>query len=214
MTLDELKLQVKKDLEVDDETLDKESYKNQELYAKYLDHKTNFELLLYRAKGDYKVLYREKWEYYGGKADAKVYVTKPFDLKVLKSDLSIYIESDEEIIQSEHKVAYLETVVKYIDGVIKSLDVKSEQINIAVKFVETALRHDEVIGINWDMREQLSIVRGGDTDTSRIFDLGYLTVGNKKTVKFLDDLKDLGFQYATKSGISIAISDVLIPDEK
>ena len=42
----------------------------------------------------------------------------------------------------------------------------------------------------------------------------YLTVGNKKTVKFLDDLKDLGFQYATKSGISIAISDVLIPDEK
>ena len=66
-----------------------------------------------------------------------------------------------------------------IDGVIKSLDVKSEQINIAVKFVETALRHDEVIGINWDMREQLSIVRGGDTDTSRTFDLGYLTVGDK-----------------------------------
>ena len=50
MTLDELKLQVKKDLEVDDETLDKESYKNQELYAKYLDHKTNFELLLYKQK--------------------------------------------------------------------------------------------------------------------------------------------------------------------
>ena len=58
MTLDELKLQVKKDLEVDDETLDKESYKNQELYAKYLDHKTNFELLLYKAKGDYKILFR------------------------------------------------------------------------------------------------------------------------------------------------------------
>ena len=46
-----------------------------------------------------------------------------------------------------------------------------------------------------------------------IYDI-YLTVGNQKTVKFLDDLKDLGFQYATKSGISIAISDVLIPDEK
>ena len=112
MTLDELKLQVKKDLEVDDETLDKESYKNQELYAKYLDHKTNFELLLYKAKGDYKVLFRDKWEYYGGKADAKIYVTKPFDLKVLKTDLSIYIESDEEIIKLEHKIAYLETTIK------------------------------------------------------------------------------------------------------
>ena len=116
MTLDELKLQVKKDLEVDDETLDKESYKNQELYAKYLDHKTNFELLLYKAKGDYKILFRDKWEYYGGKADAKIYVTKPFDLKVLKTDLSIYIESDEEIIKLEHKIAYLETTIKYING--------------------------------------------------------------------------------------------------
>ena len=121
MTLDELKLQVKKDLEVDDETLDKESYKNQELYAKYLDHKTNFELLLYKAKGDYKVLFRDKWEYYGGKADAKIYVTKPFDLKVLKTDLSIYIESDEEIIKLEHKIAYLETTIKYIDGVLRSI---------------------------------------------------------------------------------------------
>ena len=134
MTLDELKLQVKKDLEVDDETLDKESYKNQELYAKYLDHKTNFELLLYRAKGDYKVLYREKWEYYGGKADAKVYATKPFDLKVLKTDLSIYIESDEDIIKIEHKISYLETVVKYLDGVLKSINSRGWDIKNAISW--------------------------------------------------------------------------------
>ena len=56
MTLDELKLQVEKDLKIDDERLDTESYKNQELYAKYLDHKTNFDFLLYKAKGDYKIL--------------------------------------------------------------------------------------------------------------------------------------------------------------
>ena len=104
MTLDELKIQVKKDLEVNDETLDKESYKNQELYAKYLDHKTNFELLLYKAKGDYKVLFRDKWEYYGGKADAKVYAAKPFDLKVLKNDLQMYINSDDDIIEVEKKI--------------------------------------------------------------------------------------------------------------
>ena len=98
MTLDELKVQVANDLKVNDERLDTESLKNQELYAKYLEIKSNFELLMYKAKGDYKILYRDKWEYYGGKADAKIYETKPFDLKVLKSDLSIYIESDEDII--------------------------------------------------------------------------------------------------------------------
>ena len=134
MTLDELKLQVKKDLEVDDETLDKESYKNQELYAKYLDHKTNFELLLYKAKGDYKILFRDKWEYYGGKADAKIYVTKPFDLKVLKTDLSIYIESDEEIIKLEHKIAYLETTIKYIDGVLRSIQSRGWDIKNAIEW--------------------------------------------------------------------------------
>ena len=134
MTLDELKLQVKKDLEVDDETLDKESYKNQELYAKYLDHKTNFELLLYKAKGDYKVLFRDKWEYYGGKADAKIYVTKPFDLKVLKTDLNIYIESDEEIIKLEHKIAYLETTIKYIDGVLRSIQSRGWDIKNSISW--------------------------------------------------------------------------------
>ena len=134
MTLDELKLQVEKDLKIDDERLDTESYKNQELYAKYLDHKTNFDFLLYKAKGDYKVLYKEKWEYYGGKSDAKIYETKPFDLKVLKSDLSIYIESDEEIITIENKIVYLETVIKYVDGVLKSIASRGWDIKNAIQW--------------------------------------------------------------------------------
>ena len=58
MTLDELKAQVEKDLTINDERLDTESLRNQELYSKYLDYKTNFELLLHRAKCHYKVLYR------------------------------------------------------------------------------------------------------------------------------------------------------------
>ena len=66
-----------------------------------------------------------------------------------------------------------------IEGVVKSLDVKSAQINIAVKFVETALKHDEVIGINWDMREQMSIVGKLNPDTTSTFDLGYLTIGDQ-----------------------------------
>ena len=132
MTLDELQAQTAKDLKVNDEHLDTESLKNQEIKSKYLNHKSKFELLLYKAKGDYKRLYREKWEYYGGKADAKVYVTKPFDLKVLKTDLSVYIESDEDIINSENKIAYLQTVVKYIDGVIKSIDNRGWDIKNAI----------------------------------------------------------------------------------
>ncbi len=42
----------------------------------------------------------------------------------------------------------------------------------------------------------------------------FVKAGNDKTVKLLDDLKDIGFKTATKSGISISISDIIIPDEK
>ena len=134
MNLDELKLQVEKDLKVDNEHLDTESLKNQEIKAKYLDIKSKYELLLFKAKGEYKKLYREKWEYYGGKADAKIYVTKPFDLKVLKTDLNIYIESDEDIIKAEHKIAYLETTIKYIDGVLRSVQSRGWDIKNAISW--------------------------------------------------------------------------------
>ena len=134
MTLDELKLQVSQDLRVDDEHLDTESLKNQEIKATYLDHKSKFELLLFKAKGDYKRLYREKWEYYGGKADAKIYASKPFDLKVLKTDLGVYISADEEIIDAENKIGYLETVVDYIKGVIKSVDNRGWDIKNAIEW--------------------------------------------------------------------------------
>ena len=134
MTLDELKVQVANDLKVNDERLDTESLKNQELYSKYLDIKSNFELLMYKAKGDYKILYRDKWEYYGGKSDAKIYASKPFDLKVLKTDLSVYITSDEEVIDAENKIGYLETVVDYIKGVIKSVDNRGWDIKNAIEW--------------------------------------------------------------------------------
>src|SRR5438876_131950 len=40
------------------------------------------------------------------------------------------------------------------------------------------------------------------------------TLGNEVTVHFLDELKDLGFRYATISGLSIGIDDLHIPSSK
>src|SRR5436309_2226652 len=42
----------------------------------------------------------------------------------------------------------------------------------------------------------------------------YNTLGNEATVHFLDELKDLGFRYATLSGLSIGIDDMHIPSSK
>src|SRR5439155_1289195 len=42
----------------------------------------------------------------------------------------------------------------------------------------------------------------------------YLRFGLEKTVDMLDSLKNLGFTYATRSGLSIGIDDLVIPSEK
>jgi DNA-directed RNA polymerase subunit beta' len=42
----------------------------------------------------------------------------------------------------------------------------------------------------------------------------YLKFGLEKTVEMLDSLKHVGFTYATKSGLSIGIDDLIIPKEK
>ena len=47
-----------------------------------------------------------------------------------------------------------------------------------------------------------------------LIDLSYRHAGNKATVIFADRLKDLGYEMATKAGISISIKDMVIPAAK
>src|SRR5688500_11081839 len=42
----------------------------------------------------------------------------------------------------------------------------------------------------------------------------YLTTGLQNTVEMLDSLKQVGFTYATRSGMSIGIQDLIIPEDK
>ena len=54
----------------------------------------------------------------------------------------------------------------------------------------------------------------GKKDIENLVSTSYHITGNYTTVSFLDSLKDLGFESAYKSGLSIAISDIHIPDKK
>ncbi|MDD2212191.1 MAG: DNA-directed RNA polymerase subunit beta' [Clostridia bacterium] len=42
----------------------------------------------------------------------------------------------------------------------------------------------------------------------------YYTLGNEATAKMLDEIKRLGFTYSTKAGITIGVTDIVIPEEK
>ncbi|MBT8420364.1 MAG: DNA-directed RNA polymerase subunit beta' [Gammaproteobacteria bacterium] len=49
---------------------------------------------------------------------------------------------------------------------------------------------------------------------SMLINVGYRTVGLKATVVFADRLMYTGFHYATRSGLSIGVDDMVVPEEK
>jgi DNA-directed RNA polymerase subunit beta' len=51
-------------------------------------------------------------------------------------------------------------------------------------------------------------------EISKLINASFRKVGIRETVIFADKLKDMGYAYATKAGISISINDMLVPLEK
>ena len=98
MDFDKIIEEWKQDCPIDDTTLDKESVKIPTLHGKYLELHSREKIFLNYLQVEYKKLYREKWEYYSGKAE------KPFQLKLLKTDLHIYLDSDDKLCELKEKI--------------------------------------------------------------------------------------------------------------
>ena len=134
MDLIELQNDVDRDLKIDDTELDLESIRTPQLHNKYLKHYTKYSLQLRKAKDDYKILHRQKWEYYTGKATPEVYQERPFDLKVLKVDVGIYLDADKELQLLGQKEAYLETTVNYLEKVLREITNRNWTIRNAIEW--------------------------------------------------------------------------------
>ena len=134
MTLEELQAEADKDLVIDDTELDTESLKTPILHNKYLQYYNKFNLLLKKSQWEERTLQREKWEYYTGKSDPSVYKAKPFDLKVLKNDVHIYINADEDIQKIQAKIIYQEAIVNYLEQILRMINNRSFTIKNAIEW--------------------------------------------------------------------------------
>lgn len=54
----------------------------------------------------------------------------------------------------------------------------------------------------------------GKKEIAEIISKCYLKYGNIKTAEIANSMKDLGFKYSTKAGISISVDDLVVPDKK
>ena len=142
MDLEELQILAEKDLKINDTELDLESLKTPQLHNKYLKHLNKFKLLLSKSQIDYYTLRKEKWEYYTGKAPQQVYAEKPFNLKILKTDIDKYMDADPELVKLKQKVEYIQTVIDFLDSTIKQISNRGFQIKNAIdwrKFTSGAI---------------------------------------------------------------------------
>ena len=134
MDLEQLQLEADKDLKINDTELDLESLKTPQLHNKYMKHYTKFRLLLTRTEDELRTMKRDKWEYYTGKADPSVYQAKPFDLKIMRTDIDKYLEADEDLQKLSQKIAYLITVVDFLDKTLRVIVNRTYTIKNAIEW--------------------------------------------------------------------------------
>ena len=134
MNIDELYSEVERDIKIDDTELDLESIRTPQLHNKYLKLYTKHSLQYKKLQDDYKVLYREKWEYYTGKASPEVYAEKPFELKVLKADIGIYMEADKDLQQLGQRMAYAKQIVEYLERILKEINNRNWNIRNTIEW--------------------------------------------------------------------------------
>ncbi|HXO43836.1 MAG TPA: DNA-directed RNA polymerase subunit beta' [Candidatus Cybelea sp.] len=89
----------------------------------------------------------------------------------------------------------------------------TEPVNLSKQFLQTTVGR---VIFNDHLPSEMPFINGllKKKGVQALVLYAYLRFGLEKTVVMLDRLKELGFLYATKSGISIGISDMVIPSVK
>ncbi|MGH9818121.1 MAG: DNA-directed RNA polymerase subunit beta', partial [Candidatus Acidiferrales bacterium] len=89
----------------------------------------------------------------------------------------------------------------------------TEPIKLQKQFVHTTAGR---VIFNDHLPEEMPYVNGllKKKGVQQLVHYANLRFGQELTVKMLDELKDLGFLYATKAGMSIGVEDMIIPGDK
>lgn len=139
MKLDDILLEWEKDSKIDHTELAEESLKIPQLHSKYYKMFVAERLLLKKMKGEFKQLYKRKMEYYNGTiSDEELteYGWEPFALKVLKTEINVYMEADSDLITLLNKIGIQEEKVEFLEAAIKSLTARGYNIKSAIDWIK------------------------------------------------------------------------------
>jgi len=137
MDIMKIREMAKDDLPINDEKLDIESLNIPQLHGKYLNIYQDEKIVLHGIKIEYRKLKKLKWEYYTGKLDQETLKKlnwEQFDLKILRQDIDLYLEADDELIALEKKLLIQEEKVDYLASVLKALNNRQFHIRDAISW--------------------------------------------------------------------------------
>lgn len=119
-----------KDSVVDETEPSREIIKVPILHSKYLTIMSKHKLASKKAWFDYNRMRKTKWEYYTGKLSQEELNElgwEPFRY-TLKSDISTYIEADNDLIRLLEKKVYHEEVISVCEAIMKELNNRTWQL--------------------------------------------------------------------------------------
>lgn len=137
MNIDKIKEMVETDLKIDGTELGDESTRIPQLHGKYINIYHDESLVLRKLEADYKTLRKQKWEYYNGKMSQEELTRlgwEPFGHRILRQDMDIYMESDEDMIRIVSKIEMQRAKVDYLDSVIKGINNRQWVIRNAIEW--------------------------------------------------------------------------------
>lgn len=126
MNLDEILEEWSRDCQIGHK-LEETSRDTPKLHAKYLGLLMHAKLQLKQSESKQRLLLKDKFLWYNGKlsqeeVERNNWAPDPFDgLKVMKSDLNYWYESDKDIQASESRVVYFKTVVETLKEIVDAL---------------------------------------------------------------------------------------------
>lgn len=120
--MEELKVLVEKDLEIDEIELDRALLDTPKLHAKYLSIFTDETLKLKELYGFREKIKLERWKYWQGKQTDKYYAENGIvHEKILKSDIDKYLAADEKMALINDVSGTQKAIVDYLERVIKEI---------------------------------------------------------------------------------------------
>lgn len=134
MKLEEIQSEAEQDLRFDKNKLVDASIDTPSLVNKYYGYLITEGRILKMIENKLFEVYKELYDYYLHLSPPEAYTAKPFNRKVLKGDVDMYIQADQAYADIVNKIEAQKFKVKYIEEIIKQLNQRTYNIKNIIEF--------------------------------------------------------------------------------